>query len=211
MKIHAFPITPRAFKALAVAEHLGVPYEFVFCDLGKGDQKTSAFTAINPNQKMPVLEDGGFKLWESNAICQYLASKKPGVLLPLDEQARADVARWMFWESTSWDPAIAIPLFERVVKTWFGLGAPDPLREQEGEAKFHVVAAILNAHLKDRDFVCGKLSLADFSLAAGLTLADQSRLPLDPYAEIRRWYARMSELPAWSAVRAIQQRPSAAA
>jgi len=210
MKIHAFPMTPRAFKVLAVAEHLGVPYEFVFCDLTKGDQKTRAFTAINPNQKMPVLEDGDFTLWESNAIIQYLASKRPGLLLPLDEQMRADIARWMFWESTTWDPAVSILIFERVVKSFFGIGAPDPAREADGEAKFHIAAAILDAQLQGRDFVCGKLSLADFSLAARLTLAEEARVPLEQYGDLRRWYARISELPAWSAVRAMQRPPVAA-
>ena len=105
LKLHVFPLSPRAFKVLAVANHLGLDYEFCFCDLTKGDQKQAAFTAINPNQKMPALEDGAFKLWESNAIIQYLASKKPGVLAPTDAQGAADVARWLYWESTTWDAA----------------------------------------------------------------------------------------------------------
>ena len=49
--------------------------ELVFVDLLKGAQKTRAFTALNPNQRMPVLEDDGFVLWESNAIAQYLAAR----------------------------------------------------------------------------------------------------------------------------------------
>ncbi|MGD9967684.1 MAG: glutathione S-transferase family protein [Hyphomonadaceae bacterium] len=211
LRIHAFPLSPRGFKVLAVAEHLQLPYEFVYCDLTKGAQKQSAFTAINPNQKMPVLEDGDFTLWESNAIIQYLAGKKPGALLPLDERARADVARWMFWESTTWDAAAATLAFENFVKHVFGLGAPDPARVAEGEQKFDSAARILDAHLRGRDFVCGdKLSLADFSLAAALTIAEPAKLPLAPYAEIERWGARMADLPAWTAVRAMQRTPAAA-
>lgn len=210
LRIHAFPPSPRAFKVLSVAAHLGVPYEFVLCDLTKGDQKSAAHTALNPNQKMPALEDGDFALWESNAIIQYLASKKPGALLPLDEQARADVARWMFWESTTWDPAAAILAFENFVKGAFGLGGPDPARVAEGEQKFGIAARILDAHLKGREYVAGdKLSLADFSLAAALTLTEPAKLPLAPYAEIKRWGATMAALPAWKTVRAMQQ-PAAA-
>lgn len=211
LKIHAFPLSPRGFKALVVAEHLGVPYEFVFCNLRNGDQKTAAYTAVNPNQKMPALEDGGFKLWESNAIIQYLASKKPGTLLPLDEQARADVARWMFWDSTTWDPAVATLAFERVVKGLFGLGGPDAARVAEGEQKFNFAANILNAHLKGRDHVAGdKLSLADFALASALTLAEPAQLPLAQYPELQRWGDAMMSLPAWGRVRAMQQQPAAA-
>ncbi|MBX3430332.1 MAG: glutathione S-transferase family protein [Hyphomonadaceae bacterium] len=211
LKIHAFPPSPRAFKVLAVAEYLGLPYEFILCDLTKGMQKADAYAVINPNQKMPALEDGDFRLWESNAIIQYLASKKPDTLLPLDEQARADVARWMFWESTTWDSAAATLAFENFVKGFFGLGAPDPARVAEGEQKFNFAARILDAHLKGRDYVVGgALTLADFSLAAALTLAEPARLPLAPYAEIQRWGARMATLPAWSRVRAMQQQPAPA-
>jgi glutathione S-transferase len=211
LKLHAFPMSPRGFKVLAVAEHLGLPYDFVLCDLTKGDQKTAAYTAVNPNQKMPALEDGDFKLWESNAITQYLASKKPGALLPLDEQARADVARWMFWESTTWDRAVAILTFEHAVKALFGLGGADPAEVAKGEQMFHFAAKILDAHLKGRDYICGDaLSLADFSIGAALTVAEMGRLPLAPYAEIQRWGARMAELPAWNRVRAMQ-RPAVAA
>src|SRR5262249_51222656 len=77
MKLHVFPPSPNAIKVLATAHHLELPFELVLVDLLKGGQKSPAFTAINPNQKMPVLEDDGFTLWESNAITQYLASKKP--------------------------------------------------------------------------------------------------------------------------------------
>lgn len=211
LKLHAFPLSPRGFKALVVAEYLGVPYEFVLCNLRNGDQKTAAYTAVNPNQKMPAIEDGDFKLWESNAIIQYLASKKPGALLPLDEQARADVARWMFWESTTWDPSVATLAFERVVKGLFGLGGPDAARVAEGEQKFNFAANILNAHLKGRDYIAGdKLSLADFALASALTMAEPAQLPLAQYPEIQRWGATMTSLPAWSRVRAMQQQLAAA-
>ena len=213
MKIHAFPPSPRAFKVLLVANHLGSDYELCFCDLTKGAQKSDAYTLLNPNQKMPTLEDGDLKLWESNAIIQYLAAKSPGAgLMPADEKARADVMRWMFWESTTWDPAIASLVFERVVKGLFGAGPPDPVEVEKGLQKFNRAAQILNAHLKGRDAISGeRLSLADFAVAADLTMAEAAQLPLEPYPEIRRWSARLAELPAWKAARAMQQAPAAAA
>jgi glutathione S-transferase len=117
----------------------------------------------------------------------------------------------MFWESTTWDPACAILAFERFVKALFGGGGPDPAEVEKGERKFHVAAAVLDAHLKGRNFVCGDaLSLADFSIAPALTLTQPAQLPLDRYNEIKRWGAAMSELPAWNKVRAMQ-RPAAAA
>lgn len=211
LKLHVFPPSPRAFKVLAVANHLGLDYEFCLCDLTKGDQKQAWFTAINPNQKMPALEDGDFTLWESNAIIQYLAAKRPGMLAPTDAQGAADVARWLYWESTTWDAACAVLAFERLVKPFFTGAEPDPREVERGLREFAFAAGVLDSHLKGRDYICGdKLSLADFSIAASLMIAERAQLPVADYPEIRRWAARMGDLPAWHAAMAMQAPPVAA-
>jgi glutathione S-transferase len=206
LTLHVFPPSPRAFKVLVVAHHLGLDYQLSLCDLTKGDQKSAAYTAINPNQRMPSLEEDDFKLWESNAIIQYLATKKPeSGLLPAEERGRADVARWQFWESTSWDPACAILVFERVIKAFFGRGAPDPTEVEKGLQRFHHAAKVLDAHLRGRTYICGnRLTLADFAIAADLTMAEPAQLPLAGYGEIRRWAAILADLPAWQRTRAMQ-------
>jgi len=199
LRIHAFPLSPRGFKALVVANHIGIPYDFALVDLTKGAQRSPEFTALNLNQRMPVLEEDGFCLWESNAIIQYLATMKPELgLLPKDERARADVSRWMFWESAHWDQACAILVFERFVKGAFGLGAADPAEVEKGLAQFNRAAKVLDQHLKGRKFLCGdRLTVADFSVGAALIMAEKAQFPLEPYGEIRRWYAQLTALPAW--------------
>jgi glutathione S-transferase len=211
LKIYAFPPSPRSFKVLAVAEHLGLDYEFCFLDLTKGAQSTPAFAAINPNKKAPALEDGDLKLWESNAIIQHLSTKRPGVLAPTDARGAADAARWLFWESTTWDPACATLVFERFVKGLFGGGGPDPVEVEKGLKQFNFASSVLDAHLKGRRFVCGDtLSVADFAIGASLTVAEPAQFPLEPYAEIRRWGDALAELPAWRAARSMQAMPAAA-
>jgi glutathione S-transferase len=199
LRIHAFPLSPRGFKALVVANHIGIPYDFALVDLTKGAQRSPEFTALNLNQRMPVLEEDGFCLWESNAIIQYVATMKPELgLLPRDERARADVSRWMFWESAHWDQACAILVFERFVKGAFGLGAADPAEVEKGLAQFNRAAKVLDQHLKGRRFLCGDhLTVADFSVGAALIMAEKAQFPLEPYGEIRRWYAQLTALPAW--------------
>lgn len=213
LKVHAFPLSPRSFKVLAVANHLGLEYELCFCDLTKGEQRRPEFGAINPNHKAPALEDGDFKLWESNAMIQYLASMKPeSGLWPKSERARADVARWMFWESTTFDQAVAVLAFERVVKPIFGIGAPDAAEVEKGLQLFNTAAAILNEYLAGRKFVCGEqLTLADFALASALTLEEKAQLPLAQYAEIQRWHGAIKALPAWTATLSMQHASAAAA
>lgn len=207
LKLHAMPLSPRGFKAVLVANHLAIDYEFVLCDLGKGDQKQPRFTAMNPNQRMPVLEDGDFSLWESNAIIQYLAAKKPeSGLLPKDERDRADVTRWQFWESTTFDPACATLVYENAVKRLFGIGEPDPVEVEKGLAKFNAAARILNGHLKGRDYVAqNRLTVADFSLGSALVATEMAHLPVDDYPEMKRWAAMLTALPAWNKTLAMAQ------
>jgi glutathione S-transferase len=200
MKLHVAPPSPRAFKVLALANHLGLDYELCPVDLRGGANLRPEFVALNPNKKMPVLEeDDGFVLWESNAILQYLADKRPDSgLLPSDPRRRAEVNRWQFWEMGHWDPACGTILFERLVKRVFGLGDADPAEVAKGEENFHRYADVLDGQLRGRAFVTGDaLTVADFSLGAWLNLSEVARFPLRQYREITRWHAGLMELPAW--------------
>jgi glutathione S-transferase len=184
---------------MAVANHLGLDYELQPLDPTKGEHVSLAYAVMNPNKRIPTLEVEGFILWESNAITQYLASKKPEAgVLPSDGPARAQVNRWQFWDMSSWDPACATIVFERLVKKMMGLGEPDPAKLQEGEQNFNRYAQILNDNLKGRKFVIGNTrTLADFSLGAWLNLAQPAQFPLGPFEEVKRWHASLMELPAW--------------
>src|SRR5262249_34926569 len=75
-------LNPR--KVCAVAKYLNAPVEFVHVDLRQGEQRKPPFLAINPNGKVPALEDGDTKLWESNAIMAYLAHAAGSDLWPRD-------------------------------------------------------------------------------------------------------------------------------
>ena len=214
IELYVFPPSPRAFKVMAIANHLGIDTALRFVDLIKGDQKAPEYAALNPNMRMPTLKDGDYVLWESNAIGQYLASRKPeSNLLPRDERARLDVTRWQFWDLAHWDPACAVFIFENVVKPIVTKGGePDPTAIAQGTESFHRTAKVLDQQLKGRKFVIGDtLTLADFSLGAAMNLADAARFPVSPYGEIKRWYATLRALPAWEKTLAQCALPAAAA
>ena len=211
MKLHVFPPSPNARKVQFVAQHLAVPHDVEMVDLGKGQQRTPDYLKLNPNGVMPTLTDGDFALWESEAIMQYLCSKKPGqTLWPSDPRKQADVSRWQFWVLANWAPACGTLIFERLVKGLFGAGAPDPALEADGEARVKRFGQILDDQLKGRKFVCGdSLTLADVSCGVFLGLAGPARLPLRDFKEIQRWSASLDEIPAWKAT--APQLPGAAA
>ncbi len=103
MKLYLFP-AGRAVGVLALKNHLGLDCEVQLLDFRRGDQLTPQYLALNPNKKMPTLEDDGFVLWESNAILFYMAAKHPEKgLWPSDLKGQADVIRWLAWESAHWD------------------------------------------------------------------------------------------------------------
>lgn len=199
MKLHYFPLSSNARKAVIAAKLLESPVELVVCDLAKGAQKSPAFLALNPNGKVPVLEDGDFVLTESFAIMQYLADKKPGnTLYPTELHARADVNRWMFWCANHWAVAIAGLNFENMLKKMFGMGDADPAQVKRHETSFHDLAKVLDAQLAKHAWVTGdKLTLADVALATPLMSTVPAKIPTDSYANIRRWFAAFQELPAW--------------
>jgi len=213
-ELYVFPPSPRAFKVMAVANYLGIDAALRPLDLIKGDQKSPEYAVLNPNMRMPTLKDGDYVLWESNAIMQYLASKRPETgLLPADEKGRLDVTRWQFWELAHWDPTCAIFLFENVVRpVVLKSGEPDPAAIAKGTETFHRIAKVLDGQLKDKRFVTGdRLTVADFSLGAPLNYAEMGRIPLESYPEIKRWYASLRALPAWQKTLAQSALPAAAA
>jgi glutathione S-transferase len=202
IELYVFPPSPRSFKVMAVANHLGLDYSLRVLNAANGDHLTPEYASLNPNKRAPTMKDGDVVLWESNAITQYLAQKKSEAgLLPSDERARIDVTRWQFWDLAHWDPACAVFAFEYVAKRFaYGINEPDLAAIEKATPAFERAAKVLDDHLKGRKFVTGDtLTVADFSLGASMALAERAHYPIAPYAEIKRWYATLRALPAWQA------------
>jgi len=211
MKLYGFPPSPNTWKVRAVAVHLGLPLAFELVDLTKRQQYTPEFLALNPTGRTPVLVDGDFILWESNAILQYLASRAANALWPNDARVRADIMRWQSWQLAHWSKEGCEPLiFERVVKSVVNLGPPDAAVVAKGTEAFHREARVLDAHLAKQAYLVGAtVTLADFSVAAPLFYAKEAELPIGAYPHMQDWFARVSALPAWQ--RTAPVRASAAA
>ncbi len=200
MKLHCFPPSPNTRKVELVARTLGLPLAIAIIDLPKGEQRAPAFLAMNPNGKVPVLEDGATTLWESSAIMIHLAEKKPNALWPADGAARVDILRWLFWDASHWQPTISVFLFQNMIKPFLGLGAPDEALLAAARPECVRYAEVLDGHLASRAWIVGAgPTLADFAIAPVLHYAPQAKVPVEGYANIARWMARMRNLPEWKA------------
>ena len=209
MKLYGFPLSPNTWKVRAVAAHLGTPLELELVDLTK--PRTAGYLAINPSGRTPTLIDGDFKLSESNAIAQYLASQKPNSLWPNDAKTRAQITHWQCWQLAHWGAEACQPLvFNRLVKKILNLGPPDEAAVAKGTQAFNKEAGILDAHLAKQKYLVGNdLTLADFAAAAPLFYAKEGEFPLGPYGRVQEWFGRVSALPCWRET--APQRPAAAA
>jgi len=192
MKLYQFPFSPNCQKVVALAHEVGTSLELATVDLFKGEARTPALLAKNPNGKLPILEDGDFVLWESTAMLAYIAARAGRTdLAPTTLRERADVERWTSWQGAHFGPAIRKVAFERIVKKLGGLGAPDEAVVKQGTEEFAATARVLEQSLGNKEYVCGRLSIADFALAPYAALTASCGLDFEPYPQAKAWLGRM--------------------
>jgi glutathione S-transferase len=197
IKLYDAKISPYARKVRLIAAELGIPIEKIALDFSKGEFHSPEYRAKNPNGKVPTLDDDGFLLWESIAILKYLAEKKPG-LLPADAKGRALADQWMFWWAAHPEPALDLLLYEMVIKPYMGKPGKDATIIAEANAHLDQYLPVLEQHLAGKEFMLGKLSVADFAIAPRLELgAKVSKVDLSKYPNITAWLARLQAKPYW--------------
>jgi glutathione S-transferase len=182
-------------KVVWCAGELGLRFERVDAGRSYGVVDTPAFRRLNPNRLVPVIEDDGFVLWESNAIVRYLCAKHAeGTLYPRGLTERADADRWMDWQGNELSPAMR-DAFIQSVRT-------PPAQRDAGAVERSAGATrplmqILDERLAGRDWLCGSaLTMADLPL--GCAAHRWFGLPVEHGAlpNVRAWYARIMERPA---------------
>jgi glutathione S-transferase len=182
-------------KVVLAAQWMNIPFERVDAGLHFGIVKTPEYLAKNPNALVPLMEDGGFQLWESNVIVRYLCAKHSfGDLYPEDLRARFDAERWMDWQQTTPNPAGRNAF-------WHLMRLPPEKRNDElvaqSIAATEPLMAMLDEHLSHHAFMAGdRLTMADIPLACevhrwrGLPIEKHSRPNLE------RWYQGIAANPA---------------
>jgi len=183
-------------KAMWTIAELGLPHQRADAGMQYGAVNDPWYREMNPNGRVPTIDDAGFILWESNAIVRYLAAKHgAGTLWPASLQLRADADRWMDWCTSTVAPVMT-PLFWGLIRT------PAEKRDMnaiEGHRKeMEKLAAILDARLAQRHYICGEhLTMGDIPL--GCFIYRWYALPIEraEFPHLAAWYARLAERPAF--------------
>ena len=176
-------------------------------DLMKGEQYELAFAAINPNNAVPVLEDGAFRLTESSAILKYLADVVDSPTYPKPLQARARVNSVMDWANTGLYRAFGYNLcYPQVLPH---LQWPDAAAQSliltAGQTGSRKLFGVMNDHmLGNRNrWLCGEdLTIADYFTSGIVSLGELIGCDFADWPNIRRWYDRMQSLPNWQSANA---------
>jgi glutathione S-transferase len=186
------------YKVRLVLKQLGIPYRLVELDIRKGETRTAAYLAKNPNGRIPLLEipDGGF-LPESHAIVAYLAEGSP--LIPAERLDRARMWHWMCFEQYNLEPNIGTARFwlHSLKKTPAELGEKLTEKFEKG----HQALAVLEQGLAKRRFLVGeRYSLADIALYAYVHVAPEGGFSLERYPNIRAWIDRVAAQPGYAPI-----------
>lgn len=180
-------------KVVWCCDELGLAYERVDCGGKFGLNDTPAYLAMNPNGLVPVIDEDGFILYESNAIVRYLAARDPR-LFPQEPRRRADVDRWMEWQSTGFTPA-------QTQAFWMLIRTPEPQRDmaavEASRVKSEKHAAVLDQHLAGHRYLTGDTFTAA-DIVVGCAAHRWLNLPLarEPRPHLERWYGELKARPA---------------
>ncbi len=198
MKLYQTPDSPNCLRVRAVAAELEIQLSLVNVDTLKGESRTPDFLKLNPNGKVPVLEDGDFVLWESRSINTYLCSLRPQAkLTPIDEKRRAQVEQWMYWQAFHLGPAMQKVIFERVIRKMYNLGSPNEKAIEDGLTATHACFEIFESSLENDAWICGQLSVADFALASTFIYLDRAELDVSKWRKVSSWFEKIQARPSW--------------
>jgi glutathione S-transferase len=183
-------------KVMWCVEELGIAHSRVDAGMSFGVVNEPGYRAMNPNGRVPTIDDAGFVLWESNAIVRYLAAKHgAGTLWPESLQARADSDRWMDW-CTSTLAAPMTALFWQLVRT------PPEKRDakaiEDTRAQCEALFGIVDERLADRPYLAGHhLTMGD--IPVGCFACRWKALPMErpTLAHLDAYHARLAARPAF--------------
>ncbi|NMG40585.1 glutathione S-transferase family protein [Chelativorans sp. ZYF759] len=193
MTIHGMTDSGNCYKPRLLMALLGLPFRHVEVSFLDGGTRQPAFTAKNPNAKVPLLElEDGRVLAESNAILCYLADGTS--YMPLDRYERAVALQWMFFEQYSHEPHVAVRRslmrYERLADQ------ATPARMQTLLEQGNKALSVMETRLAGTPFLAGTApSVADIALFAYTHCAEEGGFVLEDFRAVSAWLDRVRSLP----------------
>jgi len=189
--------TPNGWKISIALEEMGLPYEVRVIDFASGEQKADWYVKLNPNGRIPTLDDDGFVVFESGAILLYLA-EKTGKFLPRDVHDRSRVIQWLMFQMSGIGPMMGQA---NVFFRYF----PEKIQPAIDRYQREVTRlfAVLDRQLASHEYIAGAYSIADMALWPWVSGHEWSGVTVDAFANLQRWLALVGGRPAVQAGRDV--------
>jgi glutathione S-transferase len=196
----------RAFRVIWLANEIGIPYRLIPVSFGAPDAecKKPWYLQLNPNGKVPTIDDDGFVLWESAAINLYLAEKHKSRIYPSSPHGRGMLLQWTLFVANELEPAIITMLRNRII---LPVEERNPLLADEAEDKVRRLFDILETELRVTPFFAGgQWGLADLMIACVLYIV-HIRLKMDTsgWPTLDSWTRASVERPAALIARKLRE------
>ena len=188
--------TPNGRKASIMLEELGLAYNAHAINIGKNDQFTPAFVAINPNSKIPAIVDSEgpdgepLPMMESGAILIYL-SDKTGKLMPATKRGRYVALQWLMFQMGG-----VGPMFGQVHHFLRAAKEPVPYAIDRYTTETRRLYGVLDARLKDHDYLADEYSIADIATYPWVARYEWHKTNLEDFPNVKRWFDALSARPA---------------
>lgn len=198
MKVYGHPMSTCTRKVLTTLVETSTPYELVTLDFLKGEHKQPEHVARHPWGRMPVLDDGGFMLYESRAIARYVNDKAGGKLVPADLRARAMMDQWISVEYSYFTTPTMKHVFHHMFQRPQEQASLDAAHKE-----LEQTLPALDAHLaKHAHFAGADFSLADVAYMPYVEYGMTTPLKdlFGKHAHFMAWWNRVSERPSWRKV-----------
>ena len=198
LEIYLDPCTINSRKVLAGLDLVKAKYNYNYINYFEGGQKDPEFVKnINAFATVPAAVDGDLHITESNAIMAYAADLNDSPAYPKDLKQRANVNRWLLWETSAWFGSCYVYLIQNVVQPLLGNKPDESVIAGEAD-KWNRYAEILNDQLGKTKWIAGdQLTIADIAIASPMHLHEASKFPMDKYPNLQRWIAEVEKLPEW--------------
>lgn len=204
MKLYYHPVSTTSRPIVLFAADADIALDLEVVDLFAGAHLQPAYTALNPSQQVPMLEDGDFRLTESSTILKYLAEKSGSAAYPADLRKRAQVNEAMDWFNTGLYRDLGYGLiYPQVLPNY---KREDPAVQSANLAwqrpKARRWLGILDQDIIGaRRYVCGdEITIADYLAIGMLSVGEAAHLDYAPWKNVSRWIATMKARPTWGKV-----------
>jgi glutathione S-transferase len=177
MKLYNFRHSPNPLKIRLALAELDLPCEIEEIDLFKGEHRSEEFRELNPHQKVPVWQEEGLTLRESNAILVHLGRTRHSELWPIESRWEALAMQWLFFESCSLSPYCGALWWNDVVCKATGRKGSEQAVLDNAVEELERSLGVLEQHLSDRAFMLGKFpSLVDCSIGVAVAMLRATRM-----------------------------------